>query len=140
MIQLTYASREVRPFSRQEIGELLSACRRANDAHQVTGMLLYSEGSFFQVLEGEKESVDRVFSRVSADDRHHKITTIVREKAPRRSFGDWTMGYVGLSREELSQAGDWAHELTAPDAFNQIGVSRAKKLLRAFAGGRWRIA
>lgn len=140
MIQLTYASREARPFSRQEIGELLCACRRVNSTYDVTGMLLYSEGSFFQVLEGDEDDVERVFERVAADNRHHKITTIVRETAPRRSFGDWTMGYVGLGRDELSQAGDWARDLAEPDAITKLGASRAKKLLRAFAGGRWRIA
>jgi hypothetical protein len=43
-------------------------------------MLLHSDadGSFFQVLEGEPEAIDRLLSKLSADKRHSHLTIIVR--------------------------------------------------------------
>jgi len=100
--------------------------------------LLYTKGSFFQVLEGEPAVVDATFDRITRDPRHDKITVIIREPIAERSFEDWSMGYAALAQEELRLIVGRNDFFTDGNCYTSLGNGRAKKLLRAFAMGRWR--
>ena len=100
MIHLIYCSTAKHIFSRSELSVMLINARKKNVQMGINGILLYSDGSFFQVLEGEGETVDRLFEEISRDDRHRNVTVIIREAIPERVFGDWTMAYSDISPEE----------------------------------------
>ena len=70
MYQLVYVSTATEPFSSEELTRLLETSRKNNTADGVTGMLLYHDGNFFQVLEGDRDAVIGVFRRVERDPRH----------------------------------------------------------------------
>ena len=140
LIHLIYCSTASQKISRKDLADLLAASRSYNEKHGVTGMLLYSEGSFFQVLEGEPPTVDNLYAAISKDKRHKEIVTIIREPIPRRSFGDWTMGYADITPQELDTIAGANDFFTKGESFVNIGAGRAKKLLLAFKMGRWRSA
>ncbi|OYV16473.1 MAG: hypothetical protein CG438_1611, partial [Methylococcaceae bacterium NSP1-1] len=52
MIRKTYASTALKDWTPEELLELLKVCRDNNAAKDITGMLVYSDRTFFQVLEG----------------------------------------------------------------------------------------
>jgi hypothetical protein len=58
----------------------------------ITGMLLYVEGGFMQVLEGEDEAVAAVYARICNDKRHWNTQVLLDRHAP-RAFRDWSMGF-----------------------------------------------
>ena len=137
LIHCIYASVATEIFAEHEIPQLLEKTRTANASRQITGMLLYIEGSFFQVLEGNSEPVDALFRRISADPRHRNVTLIIREPIPERSFGEWTMGFAALGRLEAGELvgqNDFFHQASCLESLN---AGRAKKLLAAFRRGRW---
>jgi hypothetical protein len=137
LIQLIYASAAVREFGSRELTELLQVSRANNARLGLTGMLLYAEGSFFQVLEGEVDVVQGLYYRIEVDPRHAQVTQIILEPIPRRSFDTWTMGFYRLAREELAgMAG--INDFFDRDHAVAIDAGRAKKLLGAFRDGRWR--
>lgn len=132
LIHLVYASAARADYSEKELSELLESASRRNAELGITGMLLHVEGSFFQVLEGEAEVVDKLFARIASDGRHGNVTVIVREPIPRRAFSNWTMAYAALdAREAASIAGSGG-------GLGGLDVGRARKLLHAFTQGRWR--
>lgn len=63
-------------------------------------MLLYSEGSFMQVLEGEEETVEALMSKIADDPRHHEIIVLSREPIEARDFGKWSMSFRGLNAQD----------------------------------------
>ena len=65
-------------------------------------MLLYIEGRFFQVLEGEEEVINDLFITISKDDRHGNATVIARGDLDKRIFKDWTMRFNSISEEEFA--------------------------------------
>jgi EAL domain-containing protein (putative c-di-GMP-specific phosphodiesterase class I) len=138
LVHLIYASAASRTFSRPELTELLEQARRKNARYGVTGMLLYSRGSFFQVLEGESATVDGLFRAITVDQRHSQVTLIIREAIPRRAFGDWTMGYADISPEDADAILGVNDFFSKGESFARLNPGRAKKLLAAFKGGRWR--
>jgi Sensors of blue-light using FAD len=138
LIHCIYASVDTRAFDDGELRALLQQARFRNLQAHVSGILLYTKGSFFQVLEGEPAVVDATFERITRDPRHDKITVIIREPIAERSFEDWSMGYAALPQEELRLIVGRNDFFTDGNCYTSLGNGRAKKLLRAFAMGRWR--
>jgi hypothetical protein len=89
LIHLIYTSAPTKgEFSRADLDALLVVARKNNAAANISGLLLYQNGSFFQILEGERESVETIFRKISGDKRHHRITKIIVEAIDRRNFGE----------------------------------------------------
>jgi hypothetical protein len=139
LIHTIYASRAVTDFSKDDIVNLLSKARKKNASLGITGMLLYDNGSFFQILEGEEAVVDQLFSEIADDKRHHQIAKIISEAIPTRQFSDWSMGYAAISSNELKTIEGMNDFFTKQNCLAKIDAGRAKKLLKAFAQGRWRL-
>lgn len=137
--QLVYVSRATGDVSGEELDELLEQARTNNARAGVTGLLLYHEGDFIQVLEGDKAQVKEIYNRIDNDPRHADPQIVLRHEVEERSFEDWSMGYKRTgSRNEI------------PDGFHHFleqGFRRrteedqkaARKALVAFKEGRWRI-
>lgn len=138
LIHLIYASAATHPLSDEELTTLLTKSRAYNASEGITGILLHAGGSFFQVLEGEIEAVERLFERISRDERHSGLTIIIREPIARRTFGEWTMGFSDIRSEALSEITGVNDLLGQATYFSRIDPGRAKKMLEAFTRGRWR--
>jgi hypothetical protein len=138
LISLIYASRSTECFHEHEIPDLLQQIRIANAKQEITGMLLYISGAFLQVLEGQPEMVDAVFSRILRDNRHTQSTLIGRESIPERAFEGWTMMHKTLDPVEAGELIGEIGYFTSPTQITQLNFGRAQKLLRA-ASLRWQI-
>ncbi len=138
LIHCIYASAAKTKFGELELAMLLMRARTANARRGITGMLVHAEGSFFQVLEGDAGAVDGVFDKIGADPRHDKITQIIREPIAGRAFGDWTMGYSKMTREDIEAIDGLNDFFGTAQCLAQIDGGRALKLLRTFSAGRWR--
>lgn len=92
LIRLIYVSTACHEATTAELDAILASAVRHNEADGVTGMLVYADGGFMQVLEGEEEAVDATFRRVERDPRHTDVFVLERTPIPERSFGRWSMG------------------------------------------------
>ncbi|MHB8478421.1 MAG: BLUF domain-containing protein [Steroidobacteraceae bacterium] len=138
LISLIYASRSTECFHEHEIPDLLQQVRLANAKQEITGMLLYICGSFLQVLEGQPEMVDAVFSKILRDPRHTELTLMTRESIPERAFEGWTMMHKTLDPVEAGELIGEIDYFISPTWLAQLDVSRSKKLLSA-ASLRWQM-
>ena len=138
LIQCIYASAASRVMETKELADLLQVARENNVQLGLTGMLLYAEGSFFQVLEGPADVVDALYNKIERDKRHHQMTLVIREPIPKRCFDAWTMGFYKVSRKELAGMSGVNDFFGSDRAMVSIDAGRARKLLDAFRDGRWR--
>ncbi len=97
LISLVYVSSAVHLMSDEEVLDILRVSRRNNEAKSVTGMLLYKDGNFMQVLEGEQEDVLSIFRKVEKDKRHNGISVLSQAPISERQFADWRMAFVNLN-------------------------------------------
>lgn len=81
------------------IADILAVSQRNNARDRLTGALVYSEGRFFQVIEGETVDVDRLMKRVAVDPRHADINVVSRTFVDERMFSDWSMSAPRISPE-----------------------------------------
>lgn len=103
MYQLIYASTATREMTEHDLSALLEQARAKNERLEITGLLLYRTGAFIQVLEGEKETVDQLFSTIEADERHEDVIRLRENAADAREFPDWSMGFRHINDEDVSR-------------------------------------
>lgn len=104
-------------YSNNDIIDILNVSRSFNFQHQITGLLLYHDGSILQVLEGEKEVIEDLFyNKICFDKRHHGIIELLNNEIKDRSFEDWSMGFKQISTQ------DWA------ELKGHIDISNTKEL------------
>ena len=101
MIRRTYASKALKDWSPEELLALLKVCRDNNSARGITGMLVYSDRTFFQILEGEEKDVNEVYKIIAQDPRHTDVVTIETKKITEREFPYWSMGFENLDPSAL---------------------------------------
>jgi hypothetical protein len=93
-------------MSDDELREMLKISRKRNEASGITGMLLYLEPFFMQVLEGEDNIIVQLFERIKKDPRHHKTSPIYRASIQDRRFQNWTMGFEKINNEKIEGFSD----------------------------------
>jgi len=95
LFRLVYCSRNTisaeQSDSAAEIAEILTASRANNSRDGVTGALIYSDGCFAQVLEGNLDVVQGTFERIQRDMRHGDVIILEAKRVENRMFGLWDM-------------------------------------------------
>ena len=140
LIHLIYASKETVAFDNDMIVELLALARARNKSLGITGMLVYCEGSFLQVLEGDEQAVLDLYTHIEGDERHAQAVKIIQESIATRGFRDWSMGYAALPRSELGKIEGMNDFFAGQTCLADVDEGRAKLLLESFSRGRWRQA
>ena len=130
--QLLYHSRATAPLGEAELLQLLTWSRTYNAAHGITGLLLYSEGYFVQVLEGEEAAVTDVYAHIQRDPRHAQVRTVRQGPGPRR-FAEWSMGFGLVAPPALAQTLQAIEHPEWPFRVPEVSDQHLLALLEAFA-------
>ena len=131
---LAYVSTETEPFSQIDLVELLAVARGANAERGVTGLLLYREGCFYQVLEGNEFAVNKTFHNIEQDPRHRDVQVLFKGESESREFPDWQMGFLnldGIEADALAGFSDFLSRDAQPREFLE-NLSRGKRLALMF--------
>jgi hypothetical protein len=116
MITLLYLSSAGKKFSDSELIDLLSKARKNNSRLNVTGMLLYHDGNFLQVLEGEEDDVRPLFETISQDPRHQSVIKLIERPITERMFGEWSMAFRTLDDLPTGELAGYSDFLNKPFA------------------------
>lgn len=140
MLSIAYLSSAARAFADEELARLLTSIRENNARLGLTGILLYSNGQFMQVLEGPEEAVRARFAVIAEDPRHTGVQFLSAERITERHYPNWRMGYRALT-ESFSRSvpgfDDFFTERQAPtietdpDSESE-SAQRARRLLEWF--------
>jgi len=139
LIQLIYASAAKNLFSPGELGELLRLARIKNQRLGVTGILLYHEGSFLQVLEGPLSAVEPLLETINHDKRHQKVMLLLRREIEARNFADWKMGFVDVAAQSQSLPGFRDYFQSHSSFLDLLGDPKTiQRVVDGFRDGQWR--
>ncbi|WP_432240284.1 BLUF domain-containing protein [Herbaspirillum robiniae] len=98
LVRLIYASRARVAISSEVIDSILASARKNNPGQGITGVLCYSDSIFVQVLEGGRDQVNRIYSNLQRDERHHDLVLLAYESIDERQYSSWTMGKIRLDK------------------------------------------
>ena len=100
--KLIYASQATKSFDTDALQGVLEVARQRNAREGITGMLLYADESFLQILEGEADALDATYARIARDTRHGGMRLLQRSPVRQRSFSSWSMGFDRADLAALS--------------------------------------
>ena len=99
LVRLVYASRaNLAAGLNADVARILMQSRRNNPPRGLVGALYFSDGCFFQCLEGPAAEVDALYARLGLDDRHRDLMVLSRERIAQPSFASWSMKFVPNAR------------------------------------------
>ena len=85
-----------------------------NLTHNITGVLIYKNQNFLQVLEGEDIKVDKTFNRIKSDSRHKNIFKVINTSIDERIFEDYNFGFTIIDNKRglnnLNEYLEWLKE------------------------------
>ncbi|MDM7892827.1 BLUF domain-containing protein [Curtobacterium caseinilyticum] len=134
MLSLIYSSVATRSLGDDDLAALLAQSRRANAENDITGVLLFRNGYFLQLLEGPDQAVRAKMDTIKHDDRHTKVTVLTEELIEERQFPEWTMGYPAEDTD-VEQAPGYRttfDDLDAADGTQISSVPALRELIRWF--------
>ena len=132
MNYLIYISTAIRLFNDDELKEILMKSQENNLKNGLTGMLLYAEGSFVQLLEGEADQLNETYEKIKADKRHKNLSKLDEGKTDSRSFPEWTMGYKLITPTDMSEFKGYVDASVAKQ-WDEKGHHPALIFLKSFA-------
>lgn len=100
--QLVYSSSPAKKMMQSNLYIILRNARLKNKRANVTGLLVLTDGSFLQVLEGEENIVKTIFEKIQLDTRHQDITILSEGNVENRAFPNWEMAYASPSARDMA--------------------------------------
>lgn len=120
MFYLIYVSSASHLMSEDELLSLLQEARERNQELNVTGMLLYQDGTFMQILEGDKQTVLDLYDAIKMDDRHKGVITMLTADIQEGNFQDWSMGFCNMDKtSEYDSYNDYIKENLTLKSFHK---------------------
>lgn len=93
VFQLVYISRAHDGICYSDIQEILESSRQYNQKHNLTGLLVYKDDHFLQILEGDQEFVQEAFSEFTKDRRSQLVGVLAESKSEHRIFSRWPLAF-----------------------------------------------
>jgi len=94
LVQLVYFSSVVGGLVQDDIQSLLKHAQQKNSAAGVSGLLLFSNQHFLQVLEGPRTEVNTTYYRIQNDKRHRDPIILLYKDIHARDFCNWAMSWA----------------------------------------------
>ena len=91
LISLTFISTPTLPFSFLGLSRLICHIYLNNQTNDITGILIFKDNQFTQILEGQESSVEKIWLTIQKDERHTDLQLLSKESIEMRSFIKWSM-------------------------------------------------
>jgi len=102
MYFLIYRSETTTTMLEDDLALILTQSHKRNKPMDVTGMLLFFEGKFLQLLEGKEEDVKQIYKIICNDTRHINIKMLKDGNIDERLFPGWSMSFRPITKQELA--------------------------------------
>ena len=100
----------------------------------ITGLLLYANGSFMQLLEGSKDRIDFLMERIKNDPRHRQVDVLQQGYIAERQFPNWSMAFLNFASPKVRKLPGYSTFLDFPSKPGQLTgtTSPSVHLLHSF--------
>lgn len=131
--QIVYISAAARDFDPRWLQGIYAASVAGNTERAITGLLVYRDQEFMQVIEGPPQEVDRLYQRICRDPRHAMVIKLLDREIPEREFPDWAMQVADARSAGFTEFRAFGGAPPAAGLRSLAGrPSHAKRLLEQF--------
>jgi len=132
MIQLIYVSTATSRISADDLQSLMFISQANNLRFNITGLLIYDQGTFCQVLEGERDAVHDLYEKIKLDNMHNNLIKFYDDLIERREFSSWSMKCINLDQYNKYEIRGYREFNDLVHNWNFINPLAAKNLLLYF--------
>lgn len=125
MYHIIYSSQATEAMTLTTLVVLLMQARALNERQHITGALVYGDGQFMQVMEGEEAVIKTLYERIVQDPRHHNVRKLAEGPIAMRSFTQWSMAFGEVPAAEFQVLQRVAEYQTPEQLADQLGAGRA---------------
>ncbi len=105
--RIIYLSSASKDLTNEEVHNLLLLSKINNKKNNIRGLLLFIDGNFIQVLEGDKDTINDLFQKIEKDTRHKNVTKVIEDTIESRQFENWDMGFSVINSKDLKEENDF---------------------------------
>ncbi len=99
LVRIIYCSQFNEEADHSELAKILDKATQNNPKKGLTGLLIFGDDRFLQVLEGEREQVNELYGKIVCDKRNKKNMILCFEEILEREFSDWSMRLLMLTQK-----------------------------------------
>ncbi|WP_405199578.1 BLUF domain-containing protein [Christiangramia sp. LLG6405-1] len=127
---ISYVSTAERSLSETEIRQILNDSEINNNKQNITGLLLYSEGNFFQIIEGDQKQIVQLYDTIEDDSRHFNVIKLFGKEINKESFDGYKSDFISEdARYSSARLQNYEHYLEVLDKPTKNAVAN---ILKAF--------
>jgi len=86
----------------EEIEALLINIKDNNNRLGIGGVLIYSNETFFQVIEGDADQVESLFLKIKSDSRHFNVLKLFEIRTTHKKFKRFNFKYIDHHNEGVT--------------------------------------
>jgi hypothetical protein len=98
IFRLTYLSKPVKPFTDADLDDIESKSVEANNARDVTGLLIVHGDRILQMIEGREKAVRELYAKIEVDSRHTITKMVSAAEDEERFLMNWSMVVRDITR------------------------------------------
>lgn len=125
IFRLCYLSQPTQPFTDEILHDIESKSIEANNARDVTGLLILKGESILQILEGAEDAVRELYAKIEADSRHSIVKLVSAGEDEVRLLATWSMvvkGTTATPSSLLEQFSQVYEELLHTEEQSEIAI------------------
>ena len=126
---LMYSSIADPKLKRDDIDLLVNAARRRNAEQGITGLLVYQQGCFLQILEGDRKKLSHLFEqKLLRDPRHSAVRLFHDEALSERQFRFWHLAFSDLGEQTTRISLPYRERLKSERGLYELNTNTAMAL------------
>ncbi|PTQ96947.1 FAD-dependent sensor of blue light [Mucilaginibacter yixingensis] len=115
---LIYVSEAATAVTDDGLMAMLEEYRVSNLKLNITGLLLYSQNVFLQVIEGELPDLTQAYAEITKDERFKNIQILTTGETDGRMFKGWRMGFVPVGKQDMTDVKAYLNPIDARKTTN----------------------
>lgn len=96
LTHLVYVSDAQGAMTQDMLEDIVRKSARKNRQLDITGVLLYDNRHFMQLLEGDLHVINELYQTITQDERHTRVLRLAFYPVAHRQFPDWSMELINL--------------------------------------------
>lgn len=94
---IIYKSKAQTDFNVFDIHKMLQKAKYFNKVKKITGLIIYHKSQFIQLIEGDKDAIESLYSSIQADKRHYDVETLLSKSSNQSLWNEWSMAFYDFS-------------------------------------------
>lgn len=127
---ISYVSTAKIDLPDQGVQDIMTTAVNFNKAEKITGLLLYNERNFFQLIEGEKKTIEDLYERIVQDSRHQNIIKILEKPVFKNSLDGYLTDFItDKNKFEQSRFEEYLHYIQVLEPESQKSLKKVIEMM-----------